>query len=185
MPASLYAYLNAMQPLWRDEAPAWTPALQQLMTEPGSFTAALTARLGPITVRPLLQQWQVIRADEAQQLGLASPQPCYVREVVLCRDHQPVIFARTVIPSRSLLGANRELTQLGGRALGALLFAGHGERVSLQYRSLDGRELLARRLLQHLLPWQRGLPARRSLFRLRGAPLLVQEVALPALVRML
>lgn len=174
-----------MQPLWRDEAPAWTPALHQLMTEPGSFTAALTARLGPISVRPLLQHWQVVRGDEAQALALAAPQPCYVREVLLCRDNQPVIFARTVIPARSLLGANRELTQLGGRALGALLFAGDGERVTLQYRSLDGRELLARRLLQLQLSWQRGQPARRSLFRLRGAPLLVQEVAMPALLRLI
>lgn len=166
---------------WRDEAPLWTPPLQQLMTERGSFTEALTQRLGPITVRPLLQHWQVIRGEEAQALALASPQPCYVREVQLCRENTAVIFARTVIPARSLLGANRELTQLGGRALGALLFAGDGVRLSLQYRSLDGRELLSRRLLQLQLPWQRGLPARRSLFHLRGVPLLVQEVALPAL----
>lgn len=174
-----------MLPNWRETAPAWLPSLHQLMTEPGSFTAALTARLGPITVRPLLQHWQVIRGDEAQTLALLAPQPCYVREVLLCREQQPVIFARTVIPARSLLGANRELTQLGGRALGALLFAGDGVRLSLQFRSLDGRDLLARRLLQLQLPWQRGLPARRSLFHLRGAPLLVQEVALPALSRLL
>jgi chorismate lyase len=174
-----------MLPNWRDEAPAWTPSLHQLMTEPGSFTAALTERLGPISVRPLLQHWQVIRGDEAHVLTLAAPQPCYVREVLLCREHQPVIFARTVIPARSLLGANRELTQLGGRALGALLFTGDGIRLSLQFRSLDGRELLSRRLLQLQQPWQRGLPARRSLFQLRGAPLLVQEVALPSLSRLL
>lgn len=174
-----------MQLTWRDEVPAWTPALQQLMATPGSFTEALTGRLGAISVRPLLQHWQVIRADEAHALQLVAAQPCYVREVLLCREQTPVIFARTVIPARSLLGANRELTQLGGRALGALLFAGDGVRETLHYRSLDGRELLARRMVQLQLPWQRGLPARRSRFLLRGAPLLVQEVALPALAQLL
>ncbi|NQD35422.1 chorismate lyase [Permianibacter sp. IMCC34836] len=174
-----------MQLNWREQAPGWPPALQQLMTETGSFTEALIARLGPITVRPLLQHWQTVRGEEASALGFNAPQPCYVREVVLCRDELAVIFARTVIPARSLLGPNRELTQLGGRALGALLFAGDGVRETLQYRSLDGRELLARRLLQLQLPWQRGIPARRSRFLLRGAPLLVHEVALPALARLL
>lgn len=174
-----------MQPSWRDEAPAWAPPLTALMTETGSFTAALTARLGAISVRPLHQHWQVIRGEESLPLALPSAQPCFVREVLLCREQTPVIYARTVIPARSLNGANRELTQLGGRALGALLFAGDGERVTLQYRSLDGRETLARRMLHLQLPWQRGLPARRSLFRLRAAPLLVQEVALPALMQWL
>jgi len=174
-----------MQPNWREHAPAWTPALHQLMTEPGSFTEALVARLGAISVWPLRQQWQVIRGDEAAALALAAPQPCFVREVVLRRGDAAVIFARSVIPARSLLGPNQELTQLGGRALGALLFAGNGVRESLHYRSLDGRELLSRRLLQLQLPWQRGLPARRSVFLLRGAPLLVHEVALPALSHLL
>ncbi len=170
-----------MPSIWHCELPLWPARVQQLMAEPGSFTEALRARLGAIAVQPLQQHWQVVRGDEADALDLAASQPCFIREVLLKQQEQPVIFARTVIPARSLLGANRELTRLGGKALGALLFAGHGVRETLEFHSLDGRDVLSRRMLQLSVPWQRGLPARRSRFLLRGRPLLVQEVALPAL----
>jgi len=167
---------------WHSEAPALRSALQSLLVEPGSFTAALRARVGDIDVRPLSEGWSTVRGEEALALQLMGVRQAYVREVLLAGEQQQWVFARSVIPAASLRGPNRELTKLGKQALGSLLFAGEGRRVSLEFCRLTARQPLAARLRTHGILFSQGLPARRSLFLYRQAPLLVQEVLLPDLI---
>ena len=92
----------------------------------------------------------------------------------------PVIFAHSVVAPQHLRGAWHALQRLGNHPLGALLFA-HPlvERAPLHYKALKPQHALYHRAAAVLDAAPGHLWARRSLFSLHGAPLLVTEVFLP------
>lgn len=102
-----------------------------------------------------------------------------VREVyLLCRE-QPCVFARTVIPARTLRGKYRRLTRLGNKSLGAVLFADKSmRRSSLEIAHLMPGQRLFERALRDLLARPPLIWGRRSLFHLAGNPLLLSEIFL-------
>jgi chorismate--pyruvate lyase len=105
-----------------------------------------------------------------------------VREVLLSCGTVPVVFAHSVARLRDLRGPWRALAGLGDRPLGAALFEDpRVRRYPLHFRRLSRNDRLhakACRAIRARLP---VLWARRSLFVLRRAPLLVTEVFLPRL----
>lgn len=171
-----------MLPSWRAVAPPVRPSLNALLNEAGSFTQALRSCVGEVRVQPLREGWSTVRGEEALALDVMGVRQAFVREVLLISEPRRWVFARSVIPSSSLRGPNRELTQLGKQALGSVLFAGEGKRVTLEFSLLSGRHMLTRRLHSLGVEFQTGLPARRSVFQYRSLPLLVQEVLLPDLM---
>ena len=149
----------------------------------GSLSARLASAGRKFSVQVLDQGLQRLRWDEAQALGLAANRPAYVREVMLRVEDVAVVFARSVTAQARSLGPWRSIRDLGTRPLAELLFNRVGiERKPLQFASLPP----ASRMRQHVArAWQRAtgeavapraLPARRSVFMRRGAPLLVMEV---------
>lgn len=156
----------------------------------GSLTARLRAECArhgrAFSVRVLSERAGRVLREEADALGLRRGVTAWVREVHLLAGGVPWVFARTVIPRRTLRGHGRTLTGLGTRPLGAVLFADPGVvRGPLQIARLDLRCPLARRALD--VRGASGLPlwGRRSTFRIDGRPLLVCEVFLPALADVL
>jgi chorismate lyase len=158
------------QPLGRVRPP---PELQGWLAEPGSLTRRLQ-RYGQFSVRPLLQRVARPSAAEAMLLGLPSRQVALIREVLLLLDGQPVVFARSILPLQSLVGANRVLGHMAGRSLGAELF---------KLPRATRRAVWVARLPVSRLPLPVAEPCwgRQSLFAKRGQPLLVAEVFLPGL----
>jgi chorismate--pyruvate lyase len=128
-------------------------------------------------VRLLGQGWRRPLPAEHRALGLEGMRRALVREVLLECAGEPWVFARSVIPAASLAGELRHLRRFGERSLGALLFSTQGvQRGEFEVARLaPGDPLLAAHAGVAGTAW-----ARRSLFRLRGRPLLVQEVFLPA-----
>lgn len=151
---------------------------------PGSLSARLAAAGQTFGVQVLSQGRQRLHADEARALGLAGIRPGYVREVVLRVDDVAVVFARSVTAHAQSLGPWRSIRGLGSRPLADLLFkraAGIARR-PLEFSSLPPASRARRQVAR---AWQlatgeavaaRALPARRSVFQRRGAPLLVMEV---------
>lgn len=144
--------------------------LRRWLTDQGSLTRLLTrASHGRFSVRVLRQHYGRPGAGEASVLGLDARQAVLIREVLLCGGGEPWVFARTVIPARTLRGRHRTLKLIGSRSLGSLLFNDPGmRRDPLQIARVD--DTRGNRL------W-----ARRSVFHLDDKPLLVCEVFLPAL----
>ena len=102
-----------------------------------------------------------------------------IREVELLCFGQPWVFARTLIPARSLQGAARRLAFLGDRPLGEVLFADpHMQRGDIQMARITERHRLFFRATKHLSKAEE-IWGRRSLFKLAGNPLLVNEIFLP------
>ncbi|MDS4028238.1 MAG: chorismate lyase [Candidatus Contendobacter sp.] len=149
----------------------------------GSLTQRLRcACTGRFRVRVLRQGWTRPDRDEARVLGLRLNAWAWTREVHLSCDEQPWVFARTLIPARTLRGRGRRLTQLGARPLGEVLFASP----SVRRGPVEIARIVAgRRLHQQAFTCLAEPPdviwGRRSVFHIEDRPLLVCEIFLPDL----
>ncbi len=149
----------------------------------GSLSARLAAAGSTFSVQVLNQGRQSLYPDEARALGLAGLGAGYVREVILRVDGAAVVFARSATRQPQSLGPWRSLRGLGTRPLADVLFRRAGiARRPLQFAGLTPVDPLHKHVARR---WQqaagealavRALPARRSVFVRRGAPLLVMEV---------
>ncbi len=118
--------------------------------------------------------------DEALLLHMHPHERASLREVRLSCNGETVVFAHSVLPRRSLTGEWHDLGHLGARPLGATLFANpHVVRTPLAFRKLQPRHALYARAIETLSERPPCLWARRSVFKLHDAPILVTEVFLP------
>lgn len=168
-----------MTPSWSSRSPSG--GLSRWLCSRGSLTARLQAN-GRFQVRTLSTTWSKTTVDEARLLGLARPIMVYARQVCLLVDGEPCVVARTVVSGRALRGSWRSVLALGGRPLGAALWANpHVARGGKSYACLRQGDDLHRRLKRFYKNLPARLPARRSCFYLHGQPLLVMEAFLPAM----
>ena len=160
------------------------PALRNWLVSPGSLTARLRAHCRQFDVRLLRQGHAVCLPDQARLIGLARPVRVIEREVLLCCDGTPVVYAQTVAPASADWPF---LRALGTQSLGSMLFCDPRiQRGALQHARLDARHPLVRRALA-ALPAQEGgavRHARRCLYRRRQGLLLVTEIFLPAIAHL-
>lgn len=149
----------------------------------GSLTRRIQQRCKNFEMRGLSCGLARVSTDESALLGITQHQFAYTREVFLFADGQPVVFAHSAFAPRHLRGAWEAIRTLGSRPLGALLFA-HPlvGRNPLRYKSLRNTHPLYRGAVKLLRYPPLGLWARRSLFYLHDAPLLVTEVFLPGIL---
>jgi chorismate--pyruvate lyase len=160
-------------------------ALRPWLTDASSLTARIATRCTELRVRVLHTGPSRPMEDERRLVGLARKRHAWSREVLLVADGVPVVFAHTVLAPRNLRGHWRMAAGMGGRPLGAALFAQprivrgplHCERIGFRH-PLHAR---AERALGRNLP---DLWARRSRFLYGGKPLLVTEVFLPEVLRL-
>lgn len=159
---------------------------------PGSLTAHLSRCFGAVRVQRLRQGAGRAQADEARVLGLRPGRRVHVREVVLRCQGRALVMARSVCEPRHLRGAWRALKGLGSRPLASLLFTDRQvRRLPLSYARLPphqrrGRGRLSAWQAATGQPWvsagasgDSGIWQRRSVFRRRGACLLVAEMFSP------
>lgn len=99
-------------------------------------------------------------------------------------NNQPVVFAHSVLPYASLRGAWLGLGKLGNKPLGAALFANPKvKRTPLEYKKLPCHHPIYMRLTEHVPNMPNALWARRSVFQLNCARILVTEVFLARLLQ--
>lgn len=160
--------------------------LRPWLLEPGSLTARLQAHSRHFEVRLLRQSHGVCRPDQARMIGLARAVRVREREVLLCCDGQPVVYAHTVTALSSAADWPF-FHRLGQRSLGTALFSDPLiARGCLQHARLHARHALARRAAAAAPACsnERVLHARRCLYRRHRGLLLVTELFLPTLARL-
>jgi len=156
---------------WIFETPSLTRRMQQLCN-------------GMFRVRVLCQQWQRPMFNERIMLGMRDGEYGVVRQVQLLCDQQPWIYARTVIPMRTLSGTQRRLAYLGDKPLGALLFADKSVyRGQMEVACITPGQSIHDIATRDLREKNRPVWGRRSIFYRDARPLLVSEVFLPPLSR--
>jgi chorismate--pyruvate lyase len=103
-----------------------------------------------------------------------------VREVLLYCDNVPQVFARSLLPLKSLTGEEQQLAHLGNQSLGQVLFSNKDLlRRSIEISAFSSSSAVSKLAQQLQLPMQAELWGRRSTFMLHGKPLMVAEVFLP------
>lgn len=170
------------------DEPRWLPpkrfdwsripsTLRSSLLDESSLTQRLLAASGgDLRVRVLRQRWATPLLNERQRLGMAPRQAALVREVCLeCRS-QPWVFARSILPARTLTGALRHLRRFADKSLGEQLFRTQGiQRDEFEVCNISTACIFVPE------PLQAGqvLVGRRSRFWFHGKPMLVCEIFLP------
>jgi chorismate--pyruvate lyase len=156
--------------------------LQNWLVNDTSLTARLQKRYRDFYVKPLFQRNAKPINDEARMLALRPSTNAYIREVLLIGNQQPVVYAHSVLPHRSLRGTWYRLGRLGNQPLGAALFKNmQVTRTPLSYKKLSNNHVLYRKAVREIAHPPPYLWARRSVFRLKCANIMVTEVFLPEL----
>jgi len=174
---------------WNGATIGCEPSLLPWLHDHGSLTQRIQQHCEKFAVRPLRSGLARIAYDESALLGIAPKQLAYSREVFLYANDQAVVFAHSTCASKHLHGAWAALAGLGNKPLGAMLFT-HPlvERRPLHFKALRSQHPLYQSALYQKAWAVAALPsslwARRSLFYLHGAPLLVTEVFLPGILKL-
>ena len=154
------------------------------LIDAGSLTTRLKQRYRDFNVNLMLVAYCKPFLDEAPALTIAPHQTALIREVLLMGNQQAVIFAHSVLPRQSLRGRWLGLVGLGNKPLGATLFANpQVKRTSLSYKKLSPQHALYQRAANCLNEKPAYLWARRSVFSLNCANIMVTEVFLPQLLK--
>lgn len=165
--------------------PAIGGVLHAWLTAPGSLSWRIQARCRDFRVRRLRQERARPWRDESALVGVPAGRHALVREVILSDGDTPLIFAHSVTAVCHLLGPWRSLKGLGARPLATMLYDDPRiRRRPLEYRKINARHPFYRRAAAVLPCLPAELWARRSVFLFQGAPLLVTEVFLPAILEL-
>lgn len=170
---------------WRPSRRWWRSQLEAeqrcWLLDPSSLTQRIQAVCsGRFRVQVEYQGWARPQLSEWHALGLRRRQLALIREVHLLCDEIPWVFARTVIPRRTLRGRERRLGMLGDRPLGAVLFADpRMQRGIVEIARLEAGNPLYQHALQGVVQTPEAIWGRRSVFSLGHKKLLVSEIFLP------
>lgn len=160
---------------------------QSWLGDTGSLTQKIEQVIGQkLEVQVLHDCRQNLNSDESRYFHLQT-QRCRIREVLLCANGTPLVMARSIIPTLSSSGSNQSVLRLGSKPLGAVLFS----KTRKRSKTKSLREIT--RLNKSSTLWQQcfkkygqspsPLWARRTLYKLKGRPLLVCEIFLPELLK--
>ena len=156
---------------------------QTWLGDTGSLTRKLEAAFeSRIEVRVLADCLQTIHSDESRFFH-GRTKRCRVREVLLLINQEPVVIARSIIPILTSSGSNHAILKLGKKPLGAVLFQGHNRnrnrlKAHREITQLDRHHPLWKNSQRRYPEMPTGSWARRTLYHLKGHPLLVNEVFL-------
>jgi chorismate--pyruvate lyase len=185
------SYRNRLRSAWNrvdsgelHRAPRqWQPWL----SDTGSLTQKLEKAIGQkLVVQVLRDRRQSLHQDEHHYFQNRIKR-CRIREVLLCVNETPLVIARSIIPTYSSSGSNHAILRLGTRPLGAVLFSKtrmHSKaRPQRDIARLDKSSKLWKGFQKDGITSSSPLWARRTLYRLKGHPILVNEIFLPALLQ--
>ena len=170
--------------LWTATLPGVVSRLAGWLTEPGLLTDRLrTLDSGELRLRVVHQSLDILAAEHRALLG-GCTENGFRREIELLVGGEPYIYAQTLVPDATLAHFPW-LAELGDSPLGETMGVLDGiGREPFEFAELPAMHPLAARAQRDVAIADREtLAARRALVTLRGQPLLVQELFLPALCR--
>ncbi|WP_347988804.1 chorismate lyase [Methylomonas sp. AM2-LC] len=156
--------------------------LYSWLSETGSLTKRLRSVYGSgFSVNVLFHQWKPAFIDETQLLSIPTAHFHLLREVVLSGNGQPLVLARTVLPAQTIKIAHRNLSHLGNRPLGEVIFAYSDlELRQRQFCQVSTNNWTPQ--LQTRCTIDQIISGRRTVYVIHNQPLLVAEFFLPALL---
>ncbi len=150
--------------------------LRNWLLDTGSLTERLQSHCRQFRLQLLGQGQAPLHEQEITKLG--SSRGISVREVVLWGDDKPWVFARSLLPDALLKQQDNQLSTLGSRPLGQVLF--NDERFvrhPFDVTCVAPSHAICQQLELGTPP---PLWGRRSMFSYEGHTMLVAELFLPA-----
>jgi chorismate--pyruvate lyase len=159
------------------------PDLSHWLFDASSLTERLISSCnGPFSIQILTQGWGHPMLNEARRLRMRVSSYAFIRQVHLCCNGQPWVFARTVIPPHTLTGKRRRLARLGKKPLGAVLFADKSmQRSEMEITRISPGQDIYTTATEFTDFHKQAIWGRRSVFYLKSHPLLVCEIFLPGI----
>lgn len=150
--------------------------------EAGSITQRLRNYYGDsVRVQVISNQWQRAFTSENQLLKTSPTKYTLTREVLLYADDIPLVLARTIIPEPTIRSAHQNLSHLGNRPLGEVIFSYPKlERLALEITLVPSN--LWREAIQQKIQIKHPLWGRRTVYAIHHQPLLVSEFFLPEIL---
>lgn len=177
--------LNSLFPVtmhttWQSSAGSILPEhLLSWLLDPSSLTARLSQCCQQFRVEVIGQEIQLCSAQEATT-DINVGEDVLVREVLLFCDDIPQVFARSLLPLKSLTGEEQQLAHLGNQSLGQVLFSKKElRRKCIEISNFSENSQVAILAKQLGLIAQGELWGRRSTFMLHNKAIMVAEIFLP------
>lgn len=180
---------HVFEPVWRSREMLLGRSVPDDMApwlfEQGSLTRRILLHCNnKFRVEVLSQNWQRPMLNEAIRLGVHPEHHALIREVLLYCGETPWVFARSVLPHKTLTGPRRSLGKLGNRPLGEILFSDPSIlRDALEIAEINKGQRMFNCATQSLINTPDSVWGRRSVFYLHKKPLLVNEVFLPDILK--
>ena len=158
-----------------DNAASW-------IYESGSITQRLRDYYGSrVRVQVINNQWQRAFISESKLLKTHPEKYTLTREVLLYADDIPLVLARTILPEPTISSAHRNLSHLGSRPLGEVIFSyPRLERLALEITQVPIQSW--RPSIQQITQTTQSIWGRRTIYAIHHHPLLVSEFFLPAIL---
>ncbi|EIC29470.1 MULTISPECIES: chorismate--pyruvate lyase family protein [Methylomicrobium] len=175
--------LFSREPGWRENRPGLRHRLPENVAswiyEAGSLTRRLRSYYGSaVKVEVVYQRWLTPFLSERKLLGQAEHRYCMTREVMLHANGMPLILARTIMPKQTIRSAHRNLSRLGSRPLGEVIFSYPDiERLDLQVTALSPSAWSPKAV--ELGAIRTPVWGRRTVYAIMHQPLLVNEFFMP------
>jgi chorismate lyase len=182
-----FSFLFQTPPLWRQHQnfihQTIPEEIKTWIYESGSLTQRLRLEYGSgVCVSILRQGWHLPFINECSILGIRRGHHAMIREVVLHVDNMPLILARSVIPVATIKIAQRNLSHIGNRPLGEIIFSYPNlHRLSL--------EIAAPKSINWSIPsknrfnLEQSIWGRRTEYAIPTETMLVSEFFLPTLFK--
>lgn len=176
------------EPIWRSRGMLLNHVPTEIVPwlfDEGSLTRRIVFHCeNKFRVEVLSQEWKRPMLNEAFRLGIDPEHHALIREVLLYCGDTPWVFARSVLPRKTLTGPRRFLSKLGSRPLGEILFSDPTiQRDDLEVAEIKKGQRMFNCATESLIEKPEDVWARRSIFYLHKKPLLVNEVFLPSLTK--
>jgi chorismate lyase len=159
------------------------PQLRPWLIGKGLLTLRLKEVCGERFALRLVDQWTGLLSASHKSALRSQDNAGLFRDVEMSCGDFVWVFGQTIIPDATLC-VHPWLAELGDSALGETLNELSGvERSPYEYAWLPAEETVTARALRDAEIKPAGLWARRARITLRGTPLLIQELFLPAMGR--
>lgn len=159
--------------------------VQSWTYETGSLTQRLREYYGnAVAVKILFHHWRTPFLGERRLLKMPEHRYGLSREVLLHAAGKPLIVARTIIPELTIKGAHRNLSHLGNRPLGEVIFSYPKlERLEMELCVIEPKTWQENAIT--IAGIKEPIWGRRTVYGIAHRPMLVSEFFLPEILPLL
>lgn len=129
----------------------------------------------------LFHQWRKPYLSECRQLQLPLHRYALIREVMLHQNGKPLLLARTIIPEETIKVAHRNLSHLGTRPLGEVIFSYPDlDRITMDLTFIEPARWTSQAQCSGNI--DQPIWGRRTVYAIQQRPMLVSEFFLPEIL---